>query len=252
MVSTQRPTVLVGVTARRLAAGRVRGWTGAGIGERSSYLERVRAAGAIPVVLDPAVADDAAVASLCARLDAIVLTGGPDVDPQRYGVDAHDTVYGSDTIVDGFELAVARSALTERVPLLAICRGLQVLNVACGGTLHQHIPELPGVEAHGRPGEPGGERRHTVTLDATSHLASVMGTNAPTCSCHHHQSVDKLGAGLRVVGRASDGIVEALEPERPGDHAFTLAVQWHPEDTAASDAAQQRLFDALVEAGTPR
>ncbi|HEY1740021.1 MAG TPA: gamma-glutamyl-gamma-aminobutyrate hydrolase family protein [Acidimicrobiia bacterium] len=243
----------MGVTARRLAAGRVTGWHADGVGERSKYLERVRAAGGLPVVLDPAVGTDAGAAGevdkLVARLDAVLLTGGPDVAPACYHEAPHDTVYGTDDVVDGFEFALAHAALRAEVPMLAICRGIQVLNVACGGSLHQHIPDLPGVAAHGRPGEAGGEWPHTVTLDPDSRLARVMGTDRPICSCHHHQSIDQVGDGLRVVGRADDGIIEAIEPASSERAGFVLAVQWHPEDTATNDCAQQRLFDALVEAG---
>ncbi len=204
------------------------------------------------MVLDPGLATGTepavAVRALVDRLDAIVLTGGPDVAPARYGASSHSDEYGTDDVVDAFELELVRAALAARRPLLAICRGIQVLNVACGGSLHQHIPELPGVEPHGRPGQPNGEQMRTVTLDPSSRLAAVMGTATPACSCHHHQAVDRVGAGLQVVGRAADGIVEALECTEPSA-GFVLAVQWHPEDTAADDPAQQHLFDALVEAG---
>jgi gamma-glutamyl-gamma-aminobutyrate hydrolase PuuD len=114
--------------------------------------------------------------------------------------------------------------------------------LARGGTLHQHIPDDPGVPRHGEPGVAGGARQHAVTLESESLVAEVMDSTRVTASCHHHQAIAHLGDGLRVVGRADDGIVEALEL----DGAFLLAVQWHPEDTAADDRAQQRLFDALV------
>src|SRR5262249_53084428 len=129
-------------------------------------------------------------------------------------------------------------------PTLAICRGVQVLNVALGGSLNQHIPDDPGTEPHGRPGEPNGGRLHDVTIDDGSRLAAGMGSTTRTASCHHHQAVDKVGDGLHVVARAADGIVEALELNRP--EQWLLAVQWYPEDTAGSDPAQQNLFDTLV------
>ena len=205
------------------------------------------------MVLDPALATDADatgdVERLVERLDAVLLTGGPDVAPDCYNEATHAAVYGTDDVVDGFELALTRAAIDAELPLLAVCRGIQVLNVACSGSLHQHIPELPGVSPHGRPGEAGGEWLHTVTLEPDSRLAQVMGTDRPACSCHHHQSVDRVGDGLRVVGRADDGIVEAIESAGSSGLGFVLGVQWHPEDTAADDRAQQRLFDSLVEAG---
>lgn len=242
--------VLVGLTARRLVDGRVTGWQTGGVGEREGYMARVHAAGGLPVLLDPADASDDTVGALVARLDAVVLTGGPDVEPHRYGQPPDPTVYGTDAIVDDFELALARAAIEQRTPLFAICRGIQVLNVAYGGTLHQHIPALDGVEPHGQPGARDGARVQTVALEPDSLLVEVMGTTTPTISCHHHQAVDRVADGLRVVGRTADGIVEAIEPTDRG--AFVLAVQWHPEDTAANDAAQQALFDAVVQAGLRR
>lgn len=242
---------LVGLTARRLAEGSVRGWQTGGTGERAGYMERVRAAGGIPVLVDPCATggDRRLAAATVARLDALVLTGGPDIQPARYGESPHPQVYGTDGVVDDFELAITGAALAARTPLLAICRGIQVLNVACGGSLHQHIPDRPGVAPHGRPGEADGELLHPVGLAHDSLLARVMGTEQPVCSCHHHQAIDRLGAGLRVTGVAADGIIEAVEPL---DAAwFVLAVQWHPEDTAPHDAAQQALFDAVVAASRP-
>jgi putative glutamine amidotransferase len=242
MVS-RRP--LVGVTARRLTADRVRGWQSDGAGVRASYLERVRAAGGIPVLLAPLPGATDDVDEIVASVDALVLSGGPDVDPVHFDQPVHPQTY-LDGVDDDFELPLALAALDAGRPLLAICRGIQVLNVALGGTLHQHITELPGVEPHGRPSEPGGEWHHSVTLEPGSRLARVMRTTTPTVSCHHHQSIDRVGKGLRVVGRGADGIVEAVELDDAGDDRFVLAVQWHPEDTAPNDPAQQALFDALV------
>jgi putative glutamine amidotransferase len=237
---------LVALTARRLSADRVAHWQTEGIGERAPYLERVQAAGGIPVVLAALPGASVDVEDIVARVDAVVLTGGPDVDPVHYEQAAHPRTYGVDDIVDDFELPLTLAALDGGRPLLAICRGIQVLNVALGGTLHQHLPDLPGVEMHGRPAEPGGELHHTVTLEADSRLARIMGTATPIVSCHHHQSIDRVAKGLRVVGRAADGIVEAVEMDDDSDDRFVVAVQWHPEDTAPSDPAQQALVDALV------
>jgi gamma-glutamyl-gamma-aminobutyrate hydrolase PuuD len=229
--------VIVAVTGRRL--GRTDRWPYSGAAALPrSYLEALGRAGAQSVIVDD-VHDPHA---FLRRVDALVLTGGPDVDPSIYGQPAHPSVYGVDRRVDEWECALAEAAIARGVPTLAICRGLQLLNVARGGTLFQHLPEHPGVPPHGEPGVAGGARLHDVALDAGSLLADVMGTTTVTASCHHHQAVDELGEGLRVVGRARDGIVEAMEV----DGAFVLAVQWHPEDTAGTDAAQQRLFDALV------
>jgi gamma-glutamyl-gamma-aminobutyrate hydrolase PuuD len=229
--------VIVALTGRRL--GRTDKWPYSGAAALPyAYVDAVVRAGGQPVIVN----DARDPKELLARVDALVLTGGPDVDPQRYGERANPNVYGVDAADDDFECALAEAATVRSVPTLAICRGIQVLNVARGGTLFQHIADAPGVPPHGQPGVAGGARQHQVTLDGDSLLADVMDTTRVTASCHHHQAVDQLGDGLRVVGRAADGIVEALEL----DGAFMLAVQWHPEDTAADDPAQQRLFDAVV------
>jgi putative glutamine amidotransferase len=229
--------VIVALSGRRL--GRTDKWPYSGAAALPyRYVDAVLRAGGQPVIVN----DARDPKELLARVDALVLTGGPDVDPARYGEKPHASVYGVDAADDDFECALAEAATVRSVPTLAICRGIQLLNVARGGTLHQHITEDPGVPAHGQPGVAGGARAHEVTLDADSLLAEVMDTTKVTASCHHHQAIAQLGDGLRVVGRAHDGIVEALEL----DGAFLLAVQWHPEDTADEDPAQQRLFDALV------
>jgi putative glutamine amidotransferase len=141
-------------------------------------------------------------------------------------------VYDVDRLQDAFDLAVARWALDAGVALLAVCRGLQVVNVAAGGTLDQHMAS------------PHRHRRHRVELDAGS-VAGALGT-AVSVSCYHHQRIERLGAGLRVVGRADDGTPEAVE--RPGSAGWFLGIQWHPEDDAATDPSQQAVFDALVAA----
>ncbi len=237
-------TPLIGLTARRLRNGRVAGWTGSGVGERDGYLERIGAAGAFAVLMDPAPAPPGEIAELVARFDAIVLTGGPDIEPHRYNQTPHEAVYGSDDIVDDFEFEIARAAQMSNTPLLAICRGLQVLNVAFGGTMHQHIPDLPGIEPHGIPGEHNGARLHDVDIAVDSRLHTVLSSSVAKCSCHHHQAIDELAPGWRVAARAHDGIIEAIEPMH--SDWFVVAVQWHPEDTAATDSVQQALFDSLV------
>jgi gamma-glutamyl-gamma-aminobutyrate hydrolase PuuD len=232
---------VIAVTGRRL--GRTEKWPYSGAAALPyAYLDAVTRAGGQPVIVN----DAPDVKELVARVDAIVLTGGPDVDPRLYGQPPHPATYGVDPQADEFECALADVAIARGIPVLAICRGFQVLNVARGGTLHQHIPDDPGVPRHGEPGVAGGARLHDITLDARSLLADVMDATRVTVSCHHHQAIATPGDGLRVVGRAADGIVEAMEL----DGSFVLAVQWHPEDTADDDPAQQRLFDALVRRAT--
>jgi putative glutamine amidotransferase len=239
VVSGPHRRPLVAITGRRL--GETDRWphSRAAVSPRG-YLESVARAGGWPALIDP-VGDPR---GLLDRFDGLVLTGGADLDPGCYGQLPHPKTYGVNAAVDAFELALARDAVARRLPTLAICRGLQVLNAALGGTLYQHIPDDPGVAAHGRPGEPNGGREQEVTLEAGTLLAKVMGSPRVVASCHHHQAVDRVGTGLRVVASADDGIVEGLELDHGS--GWLLAVQWHPEDTSERDTAQQRLFDALV------
>ena len=230
-------TPFIAVTGRRISRTSKWPYPGA-VALPRAYTDAVRRAGGLPVVVNDAPAID----GLIERVDALVLTGGADIDPATYGEAPHAETYGVDSTVDAFELELARRAVAARLPTLAICRGMQVLNVALGGTLYQHIPDEPGVERHGRPGEADGRLEHSVGVEAGSLLARVMDATKVIASCHHHQAVAKLGDGLRVTVRSADGIVEGLEH----DDAWLLAVQWHPEDTAERDPAQQRLFDALV------
>ncbi|MFI9031210.1 gamma-glutamyl-gamma-aminobutyrate hydrolase family protein [Streptomyces sp. NPDC053560] len=178
-----------------------------------------------------------------ARCDGVLLPGGGDLTPRLYAAAeaaVHESVYDVDEEQDAFDLAVARHALARGLPTLAVCRGLQVVNVALGGTLRQDM------------GGPDREHRHVVhpvRLAAGSAVARATGTERVDASCYHHQCVDRLGEGLVATGRAADGTIEALE--LPGGQGWFTAVQWHPEDTAVKDPAQQGLFDALVAAATP-
>ena len=241
-MSALRPP-LVAVTGRPIPAGRIKGWARDAVGIQRAYLDAVRRSGAAPATIDPIALDSSAAGALVAAFDAVVLTGGPDVDPSIYGEERHETVYGVDPVADGFEIAICRAAIESGVPLLAICRGIQVVNVALGGSLIQHLPSVPGLEMHGAPGVAGREMVHDVRVEPDSLLASVLGTTTACCSCHHHQAVARLGEGVRVTAEAADGVVEGIEVEG----AWVLAVQWHPEDTAGTDPVQQHLFDALAE-----
>ncbi|MFJ4718044.1 gamma-glutamyl-gamma-aminobutyrate hydrolase family protein [Streptomyces luteogriseus] len=202
-----------------------------------ALIEAVWRAGGEPAGIHPA---DTGAADRLARFDGVLLPGGGDLAPSRYGAaDTHDTVYDVDPLQDTFDLDAARHALESGMPLLAVCRGLQVVNVALGGTLEQDM------------GGPEREHRHLVhpvTLEPGSLVARAAGAEKADASCYHHQRVDRLGAGLRVTARAADGTIEALE--LPGAAGWFAAVQWHPEDTAQEDPAQQGLFDALVRAAS--
>ncbi len=218
------------------------------------YVDSLHRAGARVVMLPAtATAPLADPAELLSNLDGLLLIGGGDLDPAIYGQAAHEKSYGFNPRRDEMELALAAYALAEDLPMLAICRGCQVVNVACGGTLHQHLPDVPTyhVDAHGRPHDLV-FAEHSVTVDAGSRLEEALGgqRHVERCTSAHHQAVDAVGLGLRVSGRSDDGCIEALEPIAP--HRFALAVQWHPEMTAANDPLQQALFDALVAAAGGR
>lgn len=186
------------------------------------YAAAVRAAGALPVLLP--VGDPAEAATLCQRIDGLLLTGGNDVDPACYGQAAQPVPTGGDhdPSRDRFELALARQAIESGLPTLAICRGLQVVNVACGGTLIQHLDDHPDT-----PSEPGGDDTvsHAITMEAGSRLAARH-PSLQLVNSYHHQAVDRPGSGVQVVARAEDGVVEAIEVDGADQ---LVAVQWHPE-----------------------
>jgi len=192
------------------------------------YLDAVRRAGGEPAIVAPTAETDRLAATL-ARFDGLLLLGGGDVDPHRYGAaEVREEVRGVDARQDAFEAAALQAALDLDLPVLAICRGAQLMNVVCGGTLHQHI------EGHRL-------LDHAVTVEPGSRLAA-LGLERPIGHSVHHQSIDRVGAGLVVTARAGDGTIEGVElPNR-----WVVGVQWHPEDTAAADPEQQRIFDAFV------
>ncbi|WP_330357419.1 gamma-glutamyl-gamma-aminobutyrate hydrolase family protein [Streptomyces chartreusis] len=201
-----------------------------------ALIEAVWRAGGEPAGIHPADPAETDVAERLARFDGVLLPGGGDLAPHRYGAaDTHAAVYDVDDLQDAFDLEVARRALDLAIPLLAICRGLQTVNVALGGTLEQDM------------GGPEREHRHLVhpvAVERDTLLERALGAEKAEASCYHHQRVDRLGSGLTVTARAADGTVEGLE--LPGAQGWFTAVQWHPEDTADRDPAQQALFDALV------
>ena len=204
------------------------------------YVDAVRRAGALPLLLPPGSDDPCDALPL---LDGVLLTGGTDIDPAEYGGDrGNPHLLPIDRERDRFELALTRRLLRDRDrPLLCICRGLQTLNVAAGGSLYEHIPDISDSDIH--RDEAGLWAMQDVAVEADSLLSQVTGEASLHTSSGHHQAVRRLGHGLRVVGVASDGIIEALEMPA---HPWLLAVQWHPEVTAAHDRSQQALFDAFV------
>jgi putative glutamine amidotransferase len=199
-----------------------------------TYLRAIEAAGGMPVVLPPLGDAEA----LLDRLDGICLSGGPDLDPDAYGaVERHAELGPTEPDLDTFELALARCADERGIPILGICRGAQALNVARGGTLHQHIT------AH-RQAEPATATTHTVYVDAGTRLARLVGGRPLRVNSFHHQAVDVLGRGLQAVAHAADGTIEAIEaPGAP----FLLGVQWHVEGLV-TQPRHRVLFEALVTA----
>ena len=231
---------LVAIPGYRLRAGRVKLWEAwDAVGLPEQYVESVRAAGGRPVVL-PTRGGEVGAAAL-EGFDALVLAGGGDVEPSRYGGDVHAEVYGVDPARDEFELGLVRAAVSMGLPSLCICRGMQVANVALGGTLIEHLPDVAGIAPHGTPlGEPV---HHEVHLTPGSRIREATGRDVVVGTSHHHQGLDELGEGLEVVGRSDDGLVEAVE-HRDG---WLVAVQWHPEESAARDRDHASLFEALIE-----
>ena len=205
----------------------------------TGYIDAIRAAGGIPIIFATGENDSERLLDV---VDGLVLPGGGDIAPRHYKGREHEAIYDVSEERDSFEMALARTALARGDrPLLCICRGLQVLNVALGGDLHVHLPDLGGnTVAHRHP-----ERlptRHPACIQEGSLLASILGTTQVNVLSWHHQAVHRLGRELRAVGWAEDGVVEALEHET---HPFCIAVQWHPE-MQLDDPVQQRLFQAFV------
>ena len=208
-----------------------------------TYQDAIIRAGGAPVAIPPLFDDtdvEDAATDVMARVDALCLPGGPDVSPHRYGVARlHPRLIKVCHEHDAIDLALALAAIALQKPVLAICRGHQVLNVALGGTLHQHLPDVVGRRA----AADHYHSHHDVDVDAGSKTAAAMGTTRPRGHCVHHQAVDRLGSGL-VVTAWSDEIIEGVELQ----DQWVVGVQWHPEDTAGTDPQQQGLFDAFVAA----
>jgi putative glutamine amidotransferase len=192
-----------------------------------AYVSAVEEAGALPVVVTPLHAD--AIEPLLDRVNGLCISGGPDLDPSVYGEEPHEKLGPIEPEIDLFELTLVKAAVRRRMPVLAICRGAQVLNVARGGTLAQHLPDLSRKIRH-RQKKPGSTVTHPVRLDPKSKTARIMGVEEAEVNSFHHQAVSTLGRGLRAVGWAPDDTVEAIEDPR---RDFLIGVQWHLESLTA-------------------
>lgn len=234
---TRRPVVGVTTYVERARQGV---WDVPAVYLQYQYVELVARAGGTAVLLPPppGSASASAAEEVLDRVDALVTAGGRDVDARRYGAAPHADADPPAPERDEWELALTRGALDRGTPLLGICRGAQVLAVALGGTLVQHLPDVPGVGAHRRG--PGEFASHTVRTLPGSRLAGVLGP-AARVSCYHHQAVADVPSGLQATAHAEDGVVEGVE--LPGDR-FVVGVQWHPEETLDD----LRLMEALVRA----
>jgi len=198
------------------------------------YVRMVEAAGGRPLLVPPS---DEGVDETLDSVDALVFSGGSDLDPELYGQEAHPETFGVVAGRDRAELALLEGALARDMPVLAICRGSQVLNIARGGDLVQHLPDVVGDEKHKHT--PGVFADHDVAVEAGTRLGAVLGGEHAPVKSHHHQGLGRLGEGLRVAAKAGDGTIEAVEDPSA---RFALGVLWHPE--AGEDT---KLFEALVE-----
>jgi len=206
------------------------------------YLHAIESAGGIPVVIPPLQVD--CLDDLLARVAGVCLSGGPDLDPESYGERRHERTGPIESQLDKFELALAKAADARRLPILAICRGMQLLNVARGGTLHQHLPDVVGERIVHRQSEVGERPTLWVSLASPSRLSQILERRRAKVNSFHHQAVATLGEGLTVTGRASDGTIESVESV---DREFVVGVQWHAE-CLIDRFGQAALFRAFVDA----
>ncbi len=207
-----------------------------------NYNQAVAQLGGLPLMvsnLEPELAE-----AYLEDADGLLLTGGVDVDPRFFGAEPHPMLGLVDLPRDRFEMALYRAARAKGVPVLGVCRGHQLINIAAGGTLHQHVPTLSGTVQHEQL-DISGTPSHGVALEPGSALAQAFGSERIRTNSYHHQAVDKLGQGLRVVGRSADGITEAVENT---EGSFVLSVQWHPEMSFQAFDEQIAPFAAFMQA----
>ena len=206
-----------------------------------TYVNAVRRAGGIPILLPPG---EIHLQTLAHRIDGFIFAGGGDIDPMRYGGKYVDEVGNISPVRDNTEITLARYLIRHQIPLLAIARGLQIVNVALGGTLIEHLPSAQDHRIMAKT-----PVRHTVHIDPTARLAEIVGQTELSVASMHHQAVDTLAPTLRAVAHAEDGIIEAVEMV---DNPQVIAVQWHAHMTAEDDPIQLRLFERLIDLAQTR
>lgn len=215
-----------------------------GIGQR--YIQALEAAGAAPILI-PILEEEAPLRAIYRKLEGLLLPGGIDVAPHYYGQEPHPNLGQVDEELDRVELSLTRWALADDLPIFAICRGIQVLNVAAGGSLYQDIgSQLPHALDHRtRPNQPRDYRAHTIEIVPNTRLAAILGNDPMPVNTHHHQAVQQVAPGFVVSAFAPDGIIEGIESP---SHRFALGVQFHPEEMYHNDARAFALFLAFVAA----
>ena len=214
-------------------------------GNNQSYIHALLAAGATPLMIPPGLSS-AALTALCAHLDGVLLSGGVDIDPALYGEETLAECGRIEPERDALELELTALALRRDMPVLGICRGIQVLNVACGGSLYQDIAsQLPGSPEHARSEQPRDFLSHSIRVEPDSRLAGILGATELRVNSLHHQAVKRPADSVRIVAWSSDGLAEGMELP---DRRFVLAVQYHPEELAPTDERSRRLFEAFVQA----
>jgi putative glutamine amidotransferase len=237
-VSEFRPAIAISTPVTHASYGV---WNQVSVVLPAGYVEAVSRAGGVALMVAPDPDLTLEPDELLRRVDGVIVSGGVDVDPASYGAEPHPETHGSTPERDAFEIALTRRAVELDMPVLGVCRGMQILNVAFGGTLHQHLPDVFGHENHRRVAGSFENADHDVRLEPESLAAQAAGELVHITKSHHHQGVDVIGEGLLVTGVSTlDDLVEAIEIP---DRRFVLGVQWHPEADAHS-----RVIGALVQA----
>lgn len=235
---------MIGITAGEVF-NRDHPWSPVVYGQGHTYIDSVIRAGGTPFIL-PITRDEAVIKDVCARIDGLLLSGGNDVMPSLYGAEPYPETKDPSENRDSFEKKILELAMAADKPVLAICRGMQFLNVNFGGSLHQHIPkDIPNALNHELSSEEGqfDHIAHPITIDKSSKLYKILNRGDIDTNTHHHQAVKEIGAGLRVTARSQDGVIEAIES---ADERFIIGIQAHPESLGHVVPEWSKLFEEFV------